>query len=189
MKERLIDATVRVLARDGFAHASARAIAGEADGVNGLIYYHFGSMDGLLCATVDTLTERGLDRIRRGLGGDDAPVEWSSRLGAVLRAEAEGDDALAAMELLVGARTSEVLAARVSAAIDEVLAFATVEVNRVLGDSPITQLLSPQLLAELGGAAFLGLAILDQNGREVDVDRLAAVVAGGLAMMQRSAGS
>ena len=51
VKARVIEATVRVLARDGFAHASARAIATEAEVVNGLIFYHFGSMDGLLAAT------------------------------------------------------------------------------------------------------------------------------------------
>ena len=60
VRARLIDATVRVLARDGFAHASARSIAAEAGGANALIFYHFGSMDGLLSATVDALAERGI---------------------------------------------------------------------------------------------------------------------------------
>src|SRR5690606_8207673 len=70
VKARLIDATVRVLARDGFAHASARSIAAEAGGANALIFYHFGSMDGLLSATVDALAERGIARVKEGLGGD-----------------------------------------------------------------------------------------------------------------------
>ena len=51
LRSRLVDATVRVLARDGFAHASARAIAQAAGTVNGSIFYYFGSMDGLLAAT------------------------------------------------------------------------------------------------------------------------------------------
>jgi AcrR family transcriptional regulator len=187
VRERFVEATVRVLARDGFAHASARAIATEADGVNGLIYYHFGSMDGLLCATVETLTQRGVARIRAGLGGDRAPVEWPAKLGEVLRAEVEGDDARAAMELLVGARTSEALAAQVRVAIDEVLDFATTEVVRVLDDSPVARLVPPALVAELAGAAFLGVAVLGQNGRDVDVDRLAAAVAAGLRMLSGSA--
>ena len=76
LRTRLIDAAVRVLARDGFAHASARAIAQEAGTVNGSIFYYFGSMDDLLAATARALAERGIERIRNGLGGDQAHIEW-----------------------------------------------------------------------------------------------------------------
>ena len=47
-----MEASIRVLAEDGFAHASARAIATAARTVNGSIFYYFGSMDGLLAATI-----------------------------------------------------------------------------------------------------------------------------------------
>src|SRR5262245_52112930 len=90
LRTRLIDAAVTVLARDGFAHASARAIAVEAGTVNGSIFYYFGSMDGLLAATASALADRGIARIRAGLGGDQAHVEWPARLSAVMHAEAEG---------------------------------------------------------------------------------------------------
>lgn len=183
VKTRLIDATIRVLARDGFAHASARAIATEAGGVNGLIFYHFGSMDGLLAATATALMERGLVRIRAELGGDQAPAEWPARLGDVIRREAAGDDGRAVMELLVGSRTSEVLAAEVRGAIDHALAFATTELERVVGDSPLVQVIPLSLIAELAAAAFLGLEVLTQNGREIDIDRLAATLATGLQLL------
>lgn len=183
VKTRLIDATIRVLARDGFAHASARAIATEAGGVNGLIFYHFGSMDGLLAATATALMERGLVRIRAELGGDHAPAEWPTRLGDVIRREAAGDDGRAVMELLVGSRTSDVLATEVRAAIDSALAFATTELERVVGDSPLLQIIPLPLIAELAAAAFLGLEVLTQNGREIDIDRLATTLAGGLQLL------
>lgn len=180
VKARLIDATIRVLARDGFAHASARAIATEAGGVNGLIFYHFGSMDQLLAATARTLTERGIVRIRQGLGGDQADTEWPNRLGDVIRAEAAGDDGRAVMELLVGSRASPVLAGEVRSAIDHALDFATAQLERVLADSPLGQVVPVALLAELAGAAFIGLEVLTQSGREIDIDRLASHVALGL---------
>jgi AcrR family transcriptional regulator len=176
VKARLVEATVRVLARDGFAHASARAIATEAGGVNGLIFYHFGSMDQLLAVTARTLTERGIERIRQGLGGDRAHVEWAGRLGDVIRSEAEGDDGRAVMELLVGSRTSPVLAEQVRAAFDHAMAFATTELERVVGDSPLTQIIPLALVAELASAAFLGLEVLTQNGREIDIDAIASHV-------------
>lgn len=182
VKGRLIEATITVLARDGFAHASARAIATEAGGVNGLIFYHFGSMEQLLAATARTLTDRGLVRLRAGLGGDLAHVEWPDRLADVLRAEAKGRDGLAVMELLVGSRTSPVLAAEVRAAIDRALDFAREQLERVLGGSPLAQVIPLPMLAELAAAAFLGLEVLTQNGREVDLDQLTATVAGAVRM-------
>ena len=177
---RFVDATVRVLARDGFAHASARAIAHQAGTVNGSIFYYFGSMDGLLAATATALADRGIARIRNGLGGDKAHVEWPARLSAVLREEAEGEDGRAVMELFVGARTSPALAGEVGKAIDRAIDYATNEMESVLGGSPITQLVPVPLIAELAAAAFLGIEVLAQNGREMDLDRLVATLAAGV---------
>ncbi|MBX3314187.1 MAG: TetR/AcrR family transcriptional regulator [Actinobacteria bacterium] len=177
LRRELLDATVRVLARDGFAHASARAIAAEAGTVNGSIYYHFGSMDGLLGATVQDLADRGIARISAGVGGDGAVHEWPDRLGAVLRAEVASDDGRAMLELLVGARTSEALADDVRAAVDRAIDYATEQLAAVLGDAPVVQVVPVELMAELAGATFLGIEVLAQNGRELDVDRLVAVVA------------
>jgi AcrR family transcriptional regulator len=177
LRGRLVDAAIRVLAREGFAHASARAIATEAQTVNGSIFYYFGSMDSLLATTAQVLADRGIERIRVGLGGEQAHVEWPNRLSAVLRAEAEGEDGRAVMELLVGARTSPDLAAEVRRAIGRAIDYATTELRRVIGDSPIAQVVPVDLVAEVASAAFLGLEVLAQNGREIDLDRLAATIA------------
>ena len=183
LRPRLIDAAVTVLARDGFAHTSARAVAQEAGTVNGSVFYYFGSMDGLLAETAAALAERGIARIREGLGGDRAHVEWPNRLAAVMRAEAEGDDGRAVMELFVGSRTSPALAAEVRAAIDSAIDYAASELSAVLGSSPITQLIPVSLAAELGAAAFLGIEVLAQNGRQIDLERLAAALAAGIGMV------
>lgn len=177
LKGRLVDAAIRVLAQDGFAHASARAIATEAGTVNGSIFYYFGSMDGLLAATARELADRGIERIRLGLGGEQAHVEWPERLGAVMRAEAAGDEGRAVMELVVGARTSPELAAEVRRVIDRAIAFATAQMTAVIGDSPVTGLLPVPLIAEVAAGAFLGLEVLAQNGREIDLDKLASTIA------------
>jgi AcrR family transcriptional regulator len=187
LRARLIDAAVVVLARDGFAHASARAIAQEAGTVNGSIFYYFGSMDGLLAATARALAERGIARIREGLGGDRAHVEWPTRLGAVMRAEAEGEDGRAVMELFVGSRTSPALATEVRAAIDRAIDYATTEMEAVLGGSPITQLVPVPLIAELAAAAFLGIEVLAQNGREMDLDTVARTLSAGVALLRAGA--
>jgi hypothetical protein len=172
LRLRLIDAAVTVLARDGFAHTSARAVAQEA-----------GTVNGLLAATARALADRGIARIREGLGGEQAHVEWPSRIGAVMRAEAEGEDGLAVMELFVGARTSPALAAEVRAAVDRAIDYATSELEVVLGASPLTQIIPVPLAAELAAAAFLGVEVLAQNGREIDLERLASALAAGIRLM------
>lgn len=173
VRERLVDATIRVLARDGLAQASARAIAAEAGSANGLIFYHFGSMDGLLAATARALGDRGIERIRAGLGGDDAHAEWSRRLAGVIRREAQGDDGRAVMELMVGSRTSPLLADEMHATIGRALDFAADELRQLVAGSPLEQILPVELFAELAGATFLGLEVMTLNGREIDLDTLA----------------
>src|SRR5664279_5625283 len=55
-RHRLVDAAVETLKEHGYAGASARVIA-ERAGVNqGLIFYHFDSVAGLLLAALDTVS-------------------------------------------------------------------------------------------------------------------------------------
>lgn len=57
----------------------------------------------------------------------------------------------------------------------------------MLGASPITQLIPVDLIAELAAAAFLGIEVLAQNGREIDLDRLATALAAGVQLVTGSA--
>jgi AcrR family transcriptional regulator len=189
LRTRLIEAAVAVLAREGFARTSARAVAQEAGTVNGSIFYHFGSMDGLLAATANTLADRGISRIREGLGGANAHLEWRNRLSTVLRAEAHSQDAHAVMELFVGARTSPALAAEVRQAIDRAVDYASTELDLVLDSSPITQLIPVALIAELAAATILGIEIFQQNGRDIDLEHVASVLDQGIRLIGGSDGS
>jgi hypothetical protein len=100
-----------------------------------------------------------------------------------MRAEADGDDGRAVMELFVGARTSPMLAADVRAAIDQAIDFATAQLQAVLEGSPLKDLLPMSLIAELAAAAFLGLEVLLQNGRHIDLDTVATTLAQGLQLV------
>ncbi len=157
--------------------------------MNGSIFYYFGSMDGLLAATANALADRGIARIREGLGGEYAHLEWPTRLSAVLRAEAHGEDGHAVMELFVGARTSSALAAEVRQAIDRAVDYATSELSLVLGSSPITQLIPVRLIAELAAATILGIEVFQQNGRDIDLDQVASVLAAGVRLIGAGEGS
>jgi hypothetical protein len=57
----------------------------------------------------------------------------------------------------------------------------------VVGESPITQLVPVSLIAELAAAAFLGIEVLAQNGRDIDVDRLAITLAAAIQLVTGAA--
>src|SRR5438045_83728 len=66
-KERIVAAAVAVLKDEGFAGAASRAIA-RAGGFNqALIFYHFGSLDGLLLAALGRTSTARLARYREAL--------------------------------------------------------------------------------------------------------------------------
>jgi AcrR family transcriptional regulator len=188
VRDRLIGAAIAVLARDGFAQASARAIASEAGGANGLIFYHFGSMDQLLAEVATVLGQRRIERVRAGFGGDDAPAQWASRLSEVIRTEASSPEGRAVLELVVGARASPVLAEAVARAVDASVAFAEAELARVLAGSPVLQIVPARLLAEMGTAAFFGLEVLVGPDPSVDINRIAGAAELALSLAGRVLG-
>lgn len=179
---KLIDASIEVLARDGFAAASARAIAIQAGVAKGLIYYHFGSMTGLMGATAHELAKRGFARIKEGMGGENSATEWPQHLRAVCKAEAERPDGRAALELMVGARTDPRLQVEVTAVIDRALDFAATELRPILAPVDPAGFLPVDLVADVLGATFLGIVILLQSGRDIDLDRLGDLASALLAL-------
>jgi AcrR family transcriptional regulator len=54
----LVDAAVRVIAREGLGGASTRAIVAEADMPLGAFHYVFGSRDDLITAVIEHITEQ-----------------------------------------------------------------------------------------------------------------------------------
>ena len=74
-RKRIVDAALKTLKQEGFAGATSRAIA-RAGGFNqALIFYHFGSLDGLLLAALDQTSEERLRRYRAAVEEAQTPEE------------------------------------------------------------------------------------------------------------------
>jgi AcrR family transcriptional regulator len=69
-RARILDVAERLFAERGYRNVSVRDIAAAAEVTHPLIYYHWGSKEGLLAATL----ERSQGRVRARLQGSD-PVE------------------------------------------------------------------------------------------------------------------
>lgn len=65
-RQQLVDAAIETLKDHGFAGASARVIADRAGINQGLIFYHFDSVTGLLLAALDRGQRYPAGPLRRG---------------------------------------------------------------------------------------------------------------------------
>src|SRR5947209_5688001 len=67
-RQRIVDAALETLRNEGFAGATSRAIARAGDFNQALIFYHFGTLDGLLLAALDKTSDERLQRYREAVG-------------------------------------------------------------------------------------------------------------------------
>jgi AcrR family transcriptional regulator len=87
-REQLIAAAYDVAVRDGLDGVTARGVAAEAGASPGLVFFHFGSKEGLLLGLLDTLLAGALDaEVTPQISALPTAVE---RLLALLRVELEG---------------------------------------------------------------------------------------------------
>ena len=70
-REALVRAAVAALKEEGFAGASARAIARRAGCNQGLVFYHFGSVANLLLAALDEVSETRRVHYQAAVDGAD----------------------------------------------------------------------------------------------------------------------
>jgi AcrR family transcriptional regulator len=79
----LLDATERILRKEGYAAATSRRVAQEAGVKQQLVYYYFHSMDELFVASFKRRTKRGIERLKERLDSE-RPLHalWSERMNA-----------------------------------------------------------------------------------------------------------
>jgi AcrR family transcriptional regulator len=81
-RKRLIEAALKLFSDHGYAGASVDAICKEAGVVKTALYWHFGSKDGLLSATVDYVADQWVSEIE---GAVDAEEHGPNRIDELLK--------------------------------------------------------------------------------------------------------
>ena len=170
----LVEATVAVLASQGFSATSARAVAERAEVAPGGVFYHFGSMDELLAEVFTTCLDRRIARLRAAV--EVPPDQLAAAFTGAVRDEFAHPESRALLELVVGAIDSPVLGARVREGLAASFAFTREVVDRLVGDSPLAAALPLDLVAQVAASAFFGLAVMELVGADVDVDGMTALV-------------
>lgn len=169
-RDRIVEAAQRCLRTEGIAGASARAIARHGDFNQSLIFYHFGSVDGLLQATAREDADR-----RAALYADRlAEVATLAELVAVGRQiheveNAQGSTAVLT-QLLAGAVSSPSLS---QAILDGQRPWTTLvqdALRRVVADTALASVVPLDDLAFAISSLFLGMELM--AGLDTDHDRV-----------------
>jgi len=178
--DKLLAAAAQALSQEGVASLSARSIAARAQVNQALIFYHFGSLGGLLDAAVRRSVDEAVADYRGRLG-EVATLSGLLELGNTLHSvEKERGNVAQMAQVLAGAQRDERLAGAARYAIETWSAELEAVLRRVLAASPLDGILEPAGMARAVAAGFIGLQLyegVDPSGATSAIDALAAIAA------------
>lgn len=159
-RARIVDAALQALRDEGIAGISARAIARHGGFNQALIFYHFGSVEGLLVAVARTESERRSALYAPAL----AQVSSLPELVAVARRlhdeEFQAGTVAALTQMLAGAVGSPDLSRGIAEALKPWTTLVGETIDRLMADTPFGDLLPRDDLTAGVAALFLGIELL-----------------------------
>lgn len=174
-RTKLLEGALRTLTEQGIARTSARTIAAAAGVNQGLVFYHFGSVDELLGAACHHGAEQRVSRYRARLAAVTSLAELL-QFGREMHAEERAAGHVADLgQLLAGAQTQPRLADAARRGLQLWIDEIEKVLERVLTGTPIADLTDSAGLARAVAASFVGLELyegVDQEGAGHALDAL-----------------
>jgi len=159
-RQQLIDAAIETLKDHGYAGASARVIADRAGVNQGLIFYHFDSVTGLLLAALDSVSDMRQARYSSAVDGVDSPAELVGVASSIFREDLDAGHVAVLVAMIAGAATTPGLGEEVAKRIAPWTGFARDAVAGVLADSPLGSLVPAESVGFAVVALYLGMEML-----------------------------
>lgn len=160
-RRRIVDAAIETLKRDGFAGASARAIARTGGFNQALVFYHFGSVNELLLAALDETSARRMEAYREVVeAAATDPSVLVQAAARIYREDLDSGHIKVLAELIAASSTVPGMARGIAARIEPWVALARDAIDRALGGSPIGLLVPAEELAHAVVALYLGMEML-----------------------------
>mgnify|MGYP001339325030 CR=1 FL=1 len=165
-KERLLSAAGAVLREEGYAGASARAIAARAEANSALVFYHFGGVDQLLLAALDRSSSERMAMYREVAARANTLEELVEAATHIYRTDLERGYITEFSELVAAAVTKPELRREIRARSEPWISFIEQEWNRVLAGSALGRLLPAREVAYGAITFYLGVnlfSVLDED--------------------------
>ena len=159
-RERLIEAAIDTLKREGFAGASARAIAATAGVNQALVFYHFGSVNDLLLAALDATSQRRMARYQDAVANAAGPQELVAVARDIYREDLEAGHLAVLGAVVAGAATVPELGPALVERIRPWTDFTAEHLADLLGGSPLQGLVPADDAAFAIVALYLGIELL-----------------------------
>lgn len=153
-------AALRTLTTRGIAGTSARTIADAAGLSQGLIFYHYGSVDGLLEAAATEGAEERAAAYRERLAAVTSLGELAELARQLHDEERELGNVAVMAQLLAGAHTHPELVPVARANYDRLADEVQHTLHRLLADTALAGALPADHLAHAVSAAFIGIELL-----------------------------
>lgn len=172
-KQAIVQAAFETLREQGYAGASARAIARRGDFNQALVFYHFGSVQNLLLAALDATSGVRMERYEAALrAAEDAPglVDAARTLHAE---DLESGHITVLTEMIAGSVGNPELGREIVARMEPWIDLVERSIDRLLAGSPLAGVVPPRDLAFGVVAFYLGIDLLAQlDGDRSRVERL-----------------
>jgi AcrR family transcriptional regulator len=176
-RKRIVDAALKTLQKEGFAGATSRAIA-RAGGFNqALIFYHFGSLDGLLLAALDQTSEERLARYRDAVANAETAEDLAEVAASIYAEDRDRGHMTVVSQMVAGSVARPELAKEVVARMEPWIELCEEALRKGLASSPAAEVVPARDLAYAIVTFYLGLNLLthldeDRERTEALVKRL-----------------
>jgi AcrR family transcriptional regulator len=169
-RDRLRDAALATVLELGIAGVSARTVASRAGCNQASIYYHFGSLHGLLTDASLRATEQRVATYRDRLAEVTSVTELVDVARELHAEEHRLGNVTVLAQMLAGARTDPELRGPTAAALRRWIVEVEATLRRLLDGSVLAEVVDVPSLARAISAAFVGIELVD--GVEGDDDAI-----------------
>jgi len=160
-RDRIIDAALETVRVQGLVGASARAIARTGDFNQALVFYHFGSIEELFLAALQRANDRRVERFHDRL---NSVTDLGGLVEIAVELHIQGDDpdhaALAA--IVAGWSSDSDVGPRIIETLKPWDAMVEAALQRILVDTPFSQIVPTKDLAHAIAAMFLGIELMSR---------------------------
>ena len=161
-RQQIVEAALVTLKAEGFAGATSRAIARTGGFNQALIFYHFGSLDGLLLAALDRTSEERFERYRNAVDEAQTAEELAEAAARLYAEDRERGHMTVVAQMVAGSAARTELKPALVARMEPWIALCEEAIEKGLGWLGLPELVPRRELAYAFVTFYLGVNLMTQ---------------------------